>query len=492
MTADEARKAHSDLVAALAVANADNRLWWYSWLSSRDVYNSRLPALLEDPSLPLPSLNLRTLAAELVGLWRGWHASRSLDQPKADLVFLTLFEKRSASTAGAGYQDAYFGDLPLRLARQGLNVLVTGQINGQMDEILPLLPKERELALRPLQAWLRPADMAIGMKDALNGLLTMRPAGSRPLWSLARADLMMTLPAALRCLVLERALVRLLKANPDCRLLHPCENNPWERMAIQASRRLSPRRPRVVGYVHNPILPENRKITASAAEWSIRPDPDVILCTGPAAAEALASLGGYPRERLAVACDLRLPADSGIRQETGSPVRTILVLLSGLPSTAQQLSWLHEAASFLPTGVRILLRGHPNRPVSDLAARAGVPLPPNPAARLEVSTEPQLAEVLAKADMVVYRSSGTVFAAARLGIPLLYHAAESPEGGDPLFHRTDLRRQVIAPADLAQAITNLEGQSLKVRHMAAQARADYAQSCMSAPSAEHLEQFITA
>lgn len=482
----------SALVAALSASNPVNRVWWYSWLSSRDIFNSRLLRRLEGDQGPARNL-ARALAAEVRSLLLNWWRCRRLPAVAPEIVFVTLLEKTSAATAGKGFRDSYFGDLPRLWAEKGMRVLVTGQVNGPAGDIVPLLRREADVALRPFAAWSRPVDVMRALAVAVRDFASLRQAGERELWRQAKADILSTLPATLRSLAMEFALARLLRAHPGCRLIQLCENNPWERAAVFAARRLGSVRPRVVGYVHNPIMPDNPKITATPEEWALRPDPDVLLCTGPAAVEALAAMGGYPRERLRSACALRLPAADGLPPLVRrGDVASVLVLLSGLPAMADLVRWLHEAAAHLGPRVAIRLRGHPNRPVEQLAALAGVPLPPHPGARLEVSAGASLAQDLAASDAVIYKSSGSAFAAGSLGLPLLYFAGDETMSADPLFRRPELRLELRRPEDLAAAIAQLDGRSTRERERLALELSSFAQECMTSPSQETMDVFLTA
>ena len=482
----------SAVVAALSAANPANRVWWYSWLSSRDIFNSQLLLRLSGGTPPARSW-LRGMAAEIKSAVVNWWRCRGSSRFIPDVIFITLLEKNAAASSATDYVDSYFGELPRYLSGNGTRVLVTGQINGVARDILPLLRNKERLVLRPFSAYSSLVDILSALAVMCRDFLHLRPAGERALWPMARADIAATLPAVFRSLVMEYALMRLFRGYPACRVIQLCENNPWERAAILAARRLGPNRPRVIGYVHNPIMPDNPKITATQAEWALRPDPDMLLCTGPAAVDSLAAMGGYPGNRLRSACALRLPAASGAPPLVrDGDVKTVLVLLSGLPSMSELVRWLHAAAAYLGPGVCIRLRGHPNRPVGQLAEIAGVPLPPHPAARLQISEGCSLVQDLAASDVVIYKSSGSAFAAGSLGLPLLYFAGDEVVSSDPLFRRPDLRVELRQPESLVAAIAQLNGRPASERERLALELSRFSRECMTSPTKETMGIFLTA
>jgi hypothetical protein len=431
-----------DSEAALAAAAAARK----GWAVRRDRFLApRLRRLLH------PALSATRFLRRVVRLRRA--AGRVAPPTGVDAVVVTLLDRPGLGASTAAYRDTYFGDLPARLAEAGERVLVLGFTAGAGAEVLEGLGGERQPV--PHLALVSGGDL----------LAAARAVACPP--RLDRSVLPHALPSAIlrgaegpdaairgHALLLERALARVLAANPLARVILPGENNAWERAAVIAARTAAPPRP-TLGYLHCAVSPAHSKYRIEANDADGRPAPDRLITTGPAARELLLQLGGWNPSHVAAGCALRPPrlCDLPLRpgRRDGS---TVLVLLEGLRTMVPLLRWLAAARPFLPTDSRVLVRGHPVLPVEVLAQAAGVAL--GRESGLEASPPGDLADALAEADLVVYKASSAALSAGYMGIPLVWFDGGEPAADDPLADCRAFKRAARRPGDLAAAWADLK------------------------------------
>jgi len=528
---------YHEIAADLASANGRRRAWWYNWLSCRDLFNQKLAdrlarVLAADGEGAVIACDDGYAAAVIIERFtsrgsdvrlsvvarlqwicaRWWHrldlarrvfvelrwqlqslraarrSSRAHYAEQVDVILVTLFHEHNLRGGKQAYVDSYFGDLPDRLKMRGLRPLVIGSAVGPPEAMVGALTSVREFPVQTFFFYLNLRDILIAWTTAACTRLRF-PDGagfeSRGLRALIRTEAARTRPHVARVFLMERACLRLLAQYPNATVMQLCENNVWERAMIMAARK---RGQRVVGYMHNPVFPGNAKLTASHREWGLRPDPSSVICTGPAARDALLALKGYPPERVVAGCALRLAPDqhSEIVVRPGN-VTSILVLLNGLPKMELLLCLLERSSASLPSAVRIIVRGHPNAPLERLATVAGIKI--GAGTRLEPCASPTLTDAINAADCVIYASSGAAFAAARRGLPLIHYARDNAINEDPLFMRPDLRKVMKEPADLATLISDFDARDFASRTACARELAAYARSYLIPPDENSLAVF---
>lgn len=528
---------YDSIVAALAVANPDSRAWWYNWLSCRDLFNNRLTESLalvlsaqdthQDFACPdhriaaavAADLGSRNVAAArpLGARWAWWagsfaeawrqarqliaearrqlrwigaarRQSRLPDDASTDVVLVTLFHQHNLPRQGAAYSDNYFGSLPAAIKVRGLQPLLVGDSMDAPEAVLPRLAGNTDVPLLTYYSFVTPFDVAACLARALLSRVRLPdvPSLANPgVRAVVRHELNRSRPLMARIFLIERAMMRLLARQPTASVLLMCENNCWERAVVFATHAAGRA---LTGYMHNPIFPGNRKLSATPAEWNIRPDPDRVICTGPAAREALLKLGGYPPNRVVPGCALRVSFDARRPPVSSGDVRRLLVLMNGLPMMDRLLTFLDTIAPRLPD-VRIVVRGHPNSPVERLASLARVKVGPD--ARLEICRAATLSDALDDADCVIYASSGAAFVAAARGLPLLYFRRDPATDEDPLFMRPDLREVIDTADDIVAGIARINARAPDARREHSAALAAYARDYMTPPDEISLAPFWT-
>jgi hypothetical protein len=501
---------YKDLVTQLTLAHRDWPGWWYSWLSSRDRHNSRvLDAILSvararrllalspirDQHLALADplvaakveelaremgwtvrtgagdrvrwmlSRIDTAAAPLLGVAkllrhgiRGTRAARRRAHAPGALIgiqrlIVTILDRGALPHARKEFTDTYFGTLPALLAGRGVKTLILGQ---------PMSDERGEIAAS-VAAWHHPSvctphhltgfsDVVASAFRAAHMPPVSAPADAEGVWlaRVIRADLRRDTVSRGFGFLIERAVARTLERNRDASILHMYENNPWERAVAKAAHAARPRRD-VTGYLHCAVLPAHLKNYLAPEEAGLRPAPDRIVCTGPAAREVFLGLGAHDPARVAAGCALR---DAGLqtlapRLQPPRRVRTLLVLLEGLEKMVGLLRFADAAARLCPN-IRFVVREHPALGLARLAPLARVAL--GGPVGLQVSRAATLVEALAEADAVLYQGTTAAMNAGAAGIPLLRFRGNEVPTDDPLFACSALKREVGAPDDVPAAL----------------------------------------
>ncbi|HIJ84930.1 MAG TPA: hypothetical protein HPQ00_12115, partial [Magnetococcales bacterium] len=171
--------------------------------------------------------------------------------------------------------------------------------------------------------------------------------------------------------MLERSLRRFLLSNPDCRIIHMYENNPWERACRLAMKSLPfPRG--ITGYLHCAVLKSHLKNHIALEEKNIRPAPDMIVCSGNESRNLFLSLGAHDPDRVMAGCALRESKTTiPPRQQPPRQVKRVVVLFEGLSFVVPILRDLAESPASAQNYI-FIIRGHPIFPAGEIARQAGV------------------------------------------------------------------------------------------------------------------------
>jgi surface carbohydrate biosynthesis protein (TIGR04326 family) len=327
---------------------------------------------------------------------------------------------------------------------------------GHRRRTVRALARRGDIPAASIAHFLRPSDIvaaawqSLTMRFDLGAVRLPDGVGAAPYIA---AEIAQERGSMFQGLLIERALARALVRHPRARVIHTYENNPWERAVDGAAHGASPRRD-VIGYLHCAVLPSHLKNFVAPEETAIRPAPDRIVCTGPAAREVFLRLGAHDPARVLAGGALRGPALSQLAPRRSPPgrVHTVLALLEGLTSMTALLRFLAAAAP--AGGRRILIRPHPVMPLGVLLPAAGISL--DPAHGLDESRAPALADAIAEAQAVIYQSSTAAMTALALGVPLIKVRLPGALEDDPLFACDALKRVVDRPDRLAAALDDVE------------------------------------
>jgi hypothetical protein len=493
--------AYCDAVTEISRANAETRTWWYTWLSSRDRFNSRVfdacfAAAVGAPQKPARGgllLGFVQITKEVAAVLEGWIVARLHPvrwREEASIIVIAPTADRALGSQNTPYSDPYFGILFEWLRAHGETPGLIGLPQGNRRRTVTALAKRNDMPCAALHHYLRFRDIVSAVLHAARANFKV-PAlglpGGDKLISVIRADLAAARGDILFGLLVERAIGRALKLNPQARIIHTYENNPWERAVALAARDQHPPR-EVTGYLHCAVLPSHLKNFQAPQEKGLRPAPHRIVCTGPAARALFLSLGAHDPTQVVAGCALRDPEIFKLRARATPPprVETVLVLLEALQSTIELLRFLKAAAPTL-AGRRVLLRPHPMMPLEALLPGAGIRLGDNIFAE---SRPRDLAAALEESDVALYQSSTAAFTALAMGIPVVKVSLPLPFDDDPLLACDALKRIVKQPEALVIALKDFEAMSQAAYLAERDQAADYMGSYLVPPDEITLRPFL--
>ena len=455
-------RAFLNVVTALSIANADNECWWYTWLASRDRFNSDIFSLFIDQEnkptririkrLPL----LRAIAAAL----EGWFIARVNPVAPIERVDVLLIAPSDAATLARKdkpYHDTYFGPLMGYLRTAGEYPLLVGIPVATRRATVKALAKSGEIPAQSIFHTLRAGDIVVAAWRALNAgfnSVDVRLLDGRSALPHIELEFQRAKCDIFFGLIIEKATRRLLRIHQAARVIHTYENNPWEHAIDRAAHTDKVRRD-VTGYLHCAVLPSHLKNYKAKEEAGLRPEPDRIICTGPAARDVFLSLGSHDSARVFPGCALREQDITTTAPRNAPPKRisTVLAVLEGSLSMTELIRFLAMAAACLK-GRRILLCPHPVMPLKVLLPAAGIVL--KRGGVLGESRASGLQEAIAEADAVVYQSSTAVMTALATGVPIIKVRLPATLEDDPLFACDALKQVVDAPEMMELAFNHFE------------------------------------
>lgn len=542
---------YHQIIAGIGTENGEDSVWWYTWSSSRDRFYSRILADMElmarfnkacEQGLPdnliflcpdpyvaaalqhiskrkgiIPHLGMqdrlrwmgrrsRMKLAPVVGgtkvCGHAFLCKLSTRKVKVSLerarqapqryVLVTWIKGKNLSGIDPP-SDTFFGKLPEFLAGDNRAVVVFG---GILDGVPPSQPRRTLDSLSPVLTtsefitnWDLVAAFARGFLSSPGIHQTLKAEGSY-MESLVRRDIHANRASIVYGLVFEKALRRLVTEVRPTQIIHICENNPWERACARASAAVNPQAI-VTGYMHCAVLLSHTKIVITEQEKKVRPRPGRIICTGPRARDVMVRFGGHSPDEVVAGCALRheylmeIPCRDSFRR----PVRNILVVLEGLPNTAQLVRFVH-AALHREKGYRTVIRPHPAYPFQRTLHDAG--LTESGLGNISVSTHGAIMEDFQEADLVVYKGSTSAIEAGYIGIPLVHVKHQNLLTDDPLFEVASLKQVVERPEELVPAIesfSSMDDNEFRQQHSRLRR---YIDEYLVMPSPDHLSVFLSS
>ena len=409
-------------------------------------------------------VNLMRLGAQLVRVWRGWGAgwrygSWATRTAGLDIVFVAPIHLPVPLNQAEIFCDTYFGALPQTCADRGSRTAVTGPALCDPIAHARAARDIDRIPIVPLESMVTAADaLAICFQAVMKWInpptLPRRLAAKLPrMHAFVHREIADAIALRIQGAQFERAFGQLLVRSPNVRVIHTYENNWWEH-AINRVCNEQAGRPPTIGYLHCAVIESHLKNYRRKDEVN-RPEPDRIVCTGPAARDVLLSLGEYEPDKVADGFAFRAPDLSSLARREGSigTVKTILVLLEGLYTMAGFLRMLDKAGPAFE-GRRVIVRAHPVLPLEKLAAIARIPLAPK--GHLEPSSGVPLLEDIARADLVMFKASSTALTAGYIGVPLVRYRDEWWLSDDPLRECDALKIEVRGSEEVSAAIAHFE------------------------------------
>lgn len=243
------------------------------------------------------------------------------------------------------------------------------------------------------------------------------------------------------------AVKKLCKSNHFDRLILLYEGNVFERGCVQAFRKYGSGW--IVGYSHAVVFPLNLKIRLTNNEKERRPEPDILITTGPETRHLMSKIGNRDASMIHSACSLRyipVSSDTKIQQTAQS---NILVALDGVWASVTVLDWLIEHAERLKE-YKIKLRAHPNVPIKTLLNQCLYDIPTN-----FYLSDDNLKADIESSFCVIYRQTSVGIQALMNGVPVIHLDIDAPLTCDPIVSLEAYKWTVRTPEELSTALEEI-------------------------------------
>jgi hypothetical protein len=502
------------IIASIGLENGSASVWWYTWCSSRDRFHSRILADMEliarlqkaclagmphrlvmlcaDPHLAgacvvvagQQHVSVRIPLADRL-LWMGRRVRRqigplfgviktcaraiiikhrvrkirtSLARAKAAgaRTILTTWIKSANLRATDPVTDTYFGRLPDLLVNEDRSVVIFGDLLDGIPASQPETHADPPTPVLTMASLLTYWDIfSAAARGSFSRIKTSESLQSEPpyLASLVGKDIHFNRDSVVFGVLLENALLRLVKELQPTQIIHMCENNPWERACSRVAGSIFPK-PEVVGYMHCAVILAHTKIIMTERESLVRPRPSKLICTGPQARDIMVRFGGHPPSEVVAGSALRHEYLASIRPRTSlnRPIRNILVVLEGLPSMSHLVRFVYDALDGQDR-FRTVIRPHPAYRLDLILDEAGLGV--SDFQTIRISENSHIMQDFDDADLVVYKGSTAAIEAGYMGIPLIHFKHQNLLTDDPLFEITDLKQVACVPGDLIRAIEGI-------------------------------------
>ena len=388
-------------------------------------------------------------------------------------------------------EDTFFGILP-NVMQDGLNqVKIFGDLSDDLPDKKELSNINFEPSNIPIASYISSRDILISIFQAAFYPISVNlgPSSSKypKLKELIKRDIYSNRAAILYGLFLEKALRAMIQAYSPTHIMHPCENNAWERACSRAA--TSSRLPvDITGYMHCAVILEHTKILITEREREVRPRPGRIICTGPKAKEILVKHGGHLPEDIRSGAALRYSYmwQMNPREYLGNPVRNILVVLEGLPTMAGFLKFIYESLVDNDK-YRIIIRPHPIYPIERVLRDSGIDM--NDLHNFSISVHRDIRSDFEETDLVVYKGSTAAMEAGYQGIPVVHVELNNILTDDPLFEIDDFKRVARNPKDLLNAIDEISNMGERQFLQERDALRNYISDYLTQPHTENLRVF---
>jgi len=280
-----------------------------------------------------------------------------------------------------------------------------------------------------------------------------------------------------------RAMTNLGKTEHFERLIQLYEGNVFERGCIQAFKKDNSSG-LIVGYSHAVVYPLNLKIRLTGNEKKQKPEPDILISTGPETKRLMTRIGKRESSSVLSGCSLRnIPVLDDIK--TLRKVRSdILVALDGVWSCVTVLDWLMEQAEIFKD-YKIRLRGHPNVPVEKLLAQCINALPDN----FHLSNN-DLKVDIENSFCVIYRQTSVGMQALMNGVPAIHLNIDAPLSCDPIMDLEISKWTVSSPEEFSAVLQEIYSLEENQRGEAVSITRKYTEEYFTVPDEENIMRFF--
>jgi len=399
----------------------------------------------------------------------GRHHTPRLDS-NVDILLVTWADPQTFRSGGLKEHDTYFGELPqfLRAAGHRIAYLVNpASWVFPLEEIVANSQAAGDVAVLPEEC-VRPSDvLSILWTTLLHSWRVRSPfiVGGVDLTAVLRDELRREKGKSRQCLAAQYYYVgRFLRVQgvEPAMILHPYENQPWEKALRLGIKRYLPRT-KVVGYQHTPFSPLWLGPYPSRGDLEAGQLPDHIITIGSRWKDLLAE-HGYPPERLSTGAALRFShlfahseSDDGRREAPRKRSATVLVAGSiGYADSLELVCKAIEALRSLPE-VSVLIKLHPKMGTNaDRLLRTAIEsldlthLPAHFAV-----TERPVTELLPSVDVVLHNGTSVAVEALAQGVAVVMLQSDIWFDMDTLASCPGLGAAARTPQELRHTVERL-------------------------------------
>ncbi len=392
------------------------------------------------------------------------------------------------------YRDQFFGILPEYLEARGENVVIVGSVySDRYFRIIKRLISAKGSVVIPQEyfvSFLDPVRIIIDIlkrRTRINEKVAFR---GRDITEILKFHLDRDFTDMAFENIMSFYMTKNLMKRLDVKTyILTYENNPWEKMTLDAIKTCSPST-KTIGYQHTIVSLGKLGMRLGEYEKLHMPMPDRIVTNGKATKDIVIKYGNYPADRIATGCALRfktgiLKDKDALRRKGG---KTILLAPTALCQSVGILNVAYEAFKDMPE-YRIVIRPHPGFPFKKIKRHLAVPSESFPS-HFIVSSKLTLEDDLADSDLLIYDESSLCLNALLMGIPMIHINTDGLVSIDPLFDCRYLKREAADARGVLAAIdyfSGLEGDELKKQKVMAR---EYALSYLSDVTDENLKAFL--
>lgn len=278
------------------------------------------------------------------------------------------------------------------------------------------------------------------------------------------------------------AVRKLCKKEHFDRLIQLYEGNVFERACIQAFRKYGSGQ--IVGYSHAVIFPLNLKIRLTDSEKEVRPEPEILVTTGPESKRLMAKIGKRDSTRIYSACSLRYIPVSTTKKADQTARLHILVALDGVRASVVVLDWLFENAEGLKDYC-ITLRAHPNVPIKRLLDQCLCDIPDNFS-----PSDGDLKSDIESSFCVMYRQTSVGMQALMSGVPVIHLDIDAPLPCDPIMDLKASKWVARTPGELLAALEEIHSSAEERTRAFTRIARKYARDYFAVPDEKNVMGFF--
>ena len=223
--------------------------------------------------------------------------------------------------------------------------------------------------------------------------------------------------------------------------IYTYENNPWEKMAVLAMRKLYPFT-KIVGFQHAVVPQASVNVFNSCDEIENMPLPDQLLCVGEEPLNIINENSAKPFNNIYVSCGLRYEYLESISVKPRVNINKILIVPEGVPSVFPMLNYvlreLNNRKEF-----QLTFRFHPSLPYETIKSSLHYDLSKIDNVFL---SKLSLKDELMNNDLCIYWGSTVALEALSAGIPLIHYNMQTILSYDPLF-RCNYNKWIVTDND---------------------------------------------